>query len=167
MMEKKKIRNKRVDEELMLKKRREALARLPHGNEVDFDDAVAYQKSLPDSKVWWKVMKKLEDEGRMSVFPRAGTPVLKDMIELCQSMRDAGVVLIPVTTDTYTRTGQHEKGAEIMKEVEKTGKPLLNGFLDRIYPLLDEGAHLRYVTPVADLAVPGYQHIRLQFCNYL
>ncbi len=127
-MEKKKIKNKRVDEELMMKKRREELDRLPNGKEVDFDDAVAYQKSLPDSKVWWKVMKKLEDEGRMSVFPRAGTPALGDMIELCQSIRDAGVVLIPVTTDSYTRTGQHEKVAEIMKEVEKTGKPLLNGF---------------------------------------
>jgi methylaspartate mutase epsilon subunit len=127
-MEKKKIRNKRIDEELLMKRRREELARLPHGDEVDFDEAVAYQKSLPDSKVWWKVMKKLEDEGRMSVFPRAGTPLLKDMIELCQSMRNAGVVLIPVTTDSYTRTGQHEKVADIMKEVEKTGKPLLNGF---------------------------------------
>ncbi|MFC2070790.1 hypothetical protein ACFLTB_06445, partial [Chloroflexota bacterium] len=127
-MAKKKVQNKRVDEELMLKQRREALDRLPHGNEVDFDEAVAYQKSLPDSKVWWKVMKKLEDEGRMSVFPRAGTPHLNSMIELCQSMRDSGVVLLPVTTDTYTRTGQHDKVSEIMKEVEKTGKPLLNGF---------------------------------------
>jgi len=136
-MEKKKVENKKVDEELMLKKRREELDRLPHGREVDFDDAVAYQKSLPDSKVWWKVMKKLEEEGRMSVFPRAGTPLLKDMIELCQSMRDAGVVLIPVTTDSYTRTGQHEKVAEIMKEVEKTGKPMLNGFPIYYYSLKD------------------------------
>ena len=71
-MEMKKIENKKVDEELMMKKRREDLDRLPHGKEVDFDEAVAYQKSLPDSKVWWKMMKKLEEEGRMSVFPRAG-----------------------------------------------------------------------------------------------
>ncbi len=133
----KKLENKRVDEELLMKRRREELDRLPHGKEVDFDEAVAYQKSLPDSKVWWKVMKKLEDEGRMSVFPRAGTPLLEDMVELCQSMRDAGVVLIPVTTDSYTRTGQHEKVAEIMKEVEKTRKPLLNGFPIYYYSLKD------------------------------
>ncbi len=136
-MEEKKLENKRVDEELLMKRRREELDRLPHGKEVDFDEAVAYQKSLPDSKVWWKVMKKLEDEGRMSVFPRAGTPVLEDMIELCQSMRDAGVVLIPVTTDSYTRTGQHEKVAEIMKEVGKNRKPLLNGFPIYYYSLKD------------------------------
>ncbi|MFC2070572.1 hypothetical protein ACFLTB_05335 [Chloroflexota bacterium] len=127
-MKEEKIRNKRIDDEMMLKKRREHLDQYPWGDEVDFDEAVAYQKSLPDSKVWWKVMKKLEDEGRMSVFPRAGTPHLDSMIELCQSLRDSGVVLMPVTPDTYTRLGQHDKVAEIMKEVEKTGKPLLNGF---------------------------------------
>src|SRR4030042_2134432 len=136
-MKEKKLANKRVDEELLMKRRREELDELPHGKEVDFEEAVAYQKSLPDSKVWWKVMKKLEDEGRMSVFPRAGTPLLEDMINLCQHMRDAGVVLIPVTTDSYTRTGQHEKVAEIMNEVEKTKKPLLNGFPIFHYPLKD------------------------------
>ncbi|HEY94534.1 MAG TPA: hypothetical protein G4O15_06300 [Dehalococcoidia bacterium] len=134
-MKEKKLENKRVDEELLMKRRREELDKLPHGKDVDFEEAVAYQKSLPDSKVWWKVMKKLEEDGKMSVFPRAGTPVLEDMIRLCQSMRDAGVVLIPVTTDSYTRTGQHEKVAEIMKEVEKTRKPLLNGFPIYHYPL--------------------------------
>jgi len=128
-MEKKlRVSNKRIDDELLMKKRREMLDRLPTGNEVDFEDSVAYQKSLPDSKIWWKVMVKLQEEGRMSVFPRAGTPILEDMIELCQSLRESGVVLIPVTTDSYTRAGQFEKVEEILKECYKTGKPLLNGF---------------------------------------
>ena len=104
-----KVKNKRIPEDQLLKKRKEWLAEWPTGKEVDFDDAVAYQKSLPDSKVWWKVMTKLEKEGRMSVFPRAGTPILEDMIELCQGMAQSGVVLIPVTTDSYTRAGQYEK----------------------------------------------------------
>ena len=73
-------------------------------------------------------MVKLREEGRMSAFPRAGTPILEDMIELCQSIRDSGVVLIPVTTDSYTRAGQYEKVEQILAECYKTGKPLLNGF---------------------------------------
>jgi methylaspartate mutase epsilon subunit len=133
-MKKLRVSNKRVDDDLLMKKRRAELDKWPTGKEVDFEEAVAYQKSLPDSKIWWKVMVKLHEEGRMSVFPRAGTPILKDMIELCQGLRESGVVLIPVTTDSYTRLGQYEKIDEILKECEKSGKPLLNG-----YPIINQG----------------------------
>jgi len=129
-----KIRNKRVDDDLLMKRRREELNKWPTGKEVDFEEAVAYQKSLPDSKIWWKVMAKLREEGRMSVFPRAGTPILEKMIELCQGLRDSGVVLIPVTTDSYTRLGQYEKVEGILQECNRTGKALLNG-----YPIINQG----------------------------
>jgi methylaspartate mutase epsilon subunit len=133
-MKKLRVSNKKIDDDMLMKMRRAELNKWPTGREVDFDEAVAYQKSLPDSKIWWKVMVKLREEGRMSVFPRAGTPVLKDMIELCQGLRESGIVLIPVTTDSYTRLGQYEKVEEILKECERTGKPLLNG-----YPLVNQG----------------------------
>jgi methylaspartate mutase epsilon subunit len=128
IMDKLRVSLKRIDDELLLRKRRQELDKWPTGKEVDFDEAVAYQKSLPDSKIWWKVMTKLGEEGRMSVFPRAGTPILEDMIELCRSIRESGVVLIPVTTDSYTRAGQYEKVDQILKESYKTGRALLNGF---------------------------------------
>jgi methylaspartate mutase epsilon subunit len=134
MMSKMRIVNKRIDDDLLMKKRREELDKWPTGKEVDFEEAAAYQKSLPDSKVWWKVMVKLREEGRMSVFPRAGTPVLEKMIELCQGLRETGVVLIPVTTDSYTRLGQFEKVQGILDECNRTGKALLNG-----YPIINQG----------------------------
>jgi methylaspartate mutase epsilon subunit len=133
-MKKLRVSNKKIDDDMLMKMRRAELDKWPTGKEVDFDEAVAYQKSLPDSKIWWKVMTKLREEGRMSVFPRAGTPVLKDMIELCQGLRESGVVLIPVTTDSYTRLGQYEKVEAILRECEKTGKLLLNG-----YPIINQG----------------------------
>ncbi len=133
-MRKLRVSNKKIDDDQLMKLRREELDRWPTGKEVDFEEAVAYQKSLPDSKIWWKVMAKLREEGRMSVFPRAGTPILEEMIELCQGLRDSGVVLIPVTTDSYTRARQYEKVEEILKECERTGKALLNG-----YPIINQG----------------------------
>src|SRR4030043_2477915 len=133
-MKKLRVSNKRVDDELLMRRRREELNKWPTGREVDFEEAAAYQKSLPDSKIWWKVMVKLREEGRMSVFPRAGTPVLEKMIELCQGLRDSGVVLIPVTTDSYTRLGQYEKVEGILQECNRTGKALLNG-----YPIINQG----------------------------
>jgi methylaspartate mutase epsilon subunit len=133
-MKKFRISNKRIDDELLMQRRRAELDKWPTGREVDFEEAVAYQKSLPDSKIWWKVMAKLREEGRMSVFPRAGTPILEKMIELCQGLRDTGVVLIPVTTDSYTRLGQYEKVEGILQECYRTGQALLNG-----YPIINQG----------------------------
>ena len=107
-----KVRNKRIDDDQLMKMRRAELDRWPTGKAIDFDEVVAFQKSLPDSKIWWKVMAKLREEGRMSVFPRAGTPILEDMIELCRGLRESGVVLIPVTADSYTRLGEYDKAVE-------------------------------------------------------
>ena len=49
-MKKLRVSNKRVDDDVLMKMRREELDKWPTGKEVDFDEAVAYQKSLPDSK---------------------------------------------------------------------------------------------------------------------
>ena len=95
-MKKLRVSNKKVDDDLLMKMRRAELDRWPTGREVDFDEAVAYQKSLPDSKIWWKVMVKLREEGRMSVFPRAGTPLPEKMLELCQGFRLLVFIRLPL-----------------------------------------------------------------------
>jgi methylaspartate mutase epsilon subunit len=134
-MEAVKIRNKRIDDDAQfMQKRRTVLDVWPTGKEVDFDEAVEYQKSLPDSKIWWKVMAKLREEGRMSVFPRAGTGLVEDMIKLCKSLSESGVVLIPVTTDSYTRKGAYDKIEKALEESRRTGKSVLNG-----YPIVNHG----------------------------
>ncbi len=133
-MEKINITNKRIDEDLLMKKRKEWLSVWPTGKEVDFDEAVAYQKSLPDNRIWWKVIARLREEGRMSVFPRAGTPILEDMIELCQSLVAQGVVFVPLTSDSYSRTGAFDKAQQCLEESIRTGKAMLNG-----YPIVNYG----------------------------
>ena len=134
-MEKIKVRNKRIDEELFEKWRQsKKLPEWPTSKEFDYDDALAYQKSLPDNKIWWKVMAKLTEEGRMTVWPRGGTPLLEDMIHLCQSLVATGVRLIPITTDTYTRTRRYADIEKQLEEMKKTGKTTLNG-----YPIVNHG----------------------------
>jgi len=134
-MEKIMVRNKRIDEGLFEKWRKEKkLPAWPTSKEFDYDDAIAYQKSLPDNKIWWKVVAKLTAEHRISVWPRGGTPILEDMISLCQSLVDSGVRLIPLTTDTYTRTGRYAEIEKYLEETKKTGRKLLNG-----YPIVNHG----------------------------
>jgi len=129
-----KLRNKRLDEDEFLKMRGPVLALWPTGREVDLDEAIAYQKKLPDSKSFHKVTQKLSEEGRTAIFPRAGTGLVEDQISLSQKLVESGVPFIPVTTDSYTRQLDFEKVESILEEMRKTGRKLLNG-----YPLINHG----------------------------
>jgi methylaspartate mutase epsilon subunit len=75
-----------------------------------------------------KVTQKVREQGITSVWPRAGTPVLEDEIELVKTLVKSGVRHVPVTTDSYTRTFQYEKAQAALEESIKTGKAMLNGF---------------------------------------
>jgi methylaspartate mutase epsilon subunit len=129
-----KLKNKRLDEDEFLKMRGPFLAQWHTGREVDLDEAVEYQKKLPDSKSWHKVALKLHEEGRTAIFPRAGTGLLEDQISLSKKLVESGVPFIPVTTDSYTRQLDFEKVEKILAEMKQTGKNLLNG-----YPLINYG----------------------------
>jgi methylaspartate mutase epsilon subunit len=128
------LKNKRLDEKEFLKMREPVLALWPTGREVDLDEAIEYQKKLPDSKNWHKVATKLREEGRTAIFPRAGTGLLEDQISLSKKLVESGVPFIPVTTDSYTRQLDFEKVDNILAEMRKSGRNLLNG-----YPIINYG----------------------------
>lgn len=122
------LRNRRLDESEFLKMRAPFLAQWPTGREVDLDEAVEYQRNLPDSKNWHKVAVKLHEEGRTAIFPRAGTGLLEDQISLSRKLVESGVPFIPVTTDSYTRQLEFAKVDELLEEIRRSGRKLLNGF---------------------------------------
>ncbi len=128
------LKQKRLDEDEFLKMRESVLSIWPTGKEVDIDEAVEYQKSLPEGKKFHKVVENLHREGRTVVFPRAGAPILEDQISLCRKLVEIDIPLLPVTTDSYTRQLQLRKVKDALAESVKSRKPLLNG-----YPLINHG----------------------------
>jgi len=128
------VRNKRIDEDLFLKMREPVLALWPTGREVDLDEAVEYQKNLPESKNFHKITERLHREGKMSVFPRAGTALVEDQISLYRKLVETGVLYLPVTTDSYSRQLQFARVDVALEETRKTGRKILNG-----YPLINHG----------------------------
>jgi len=110
------------------------LALWPTGREVDLDEAIEYQKKLPDSKNWHKVAQKLHDEGRTAIFPRAGTGLLEDQISLSKKLVESGVPFIPVTTDSYYSSTRFRKGGKHPRRNEEDRRSLLNG-----YPIINYG----------------------------
>jgi methylaspartate mutase epsilon subunit len=140
--------NKRIDEDRFLEMRKEILAQWPTGKEVILDEAVEYQRNLPDTKNFCKVVQKLHKEGRSVVFPRAGTALVEDEIELNKTLVESGIPLIPVTSDSYTRGMLLEKAQQALEETMKTGKPILNG-----YPIINHGVkNTRKVVEACDAA---------------
>jgi methylaspartate mutase epsilon subunit len=129
-----KIRNRQIDVDVFLKMREPVLAQWPTGKEVDLDEAIEYQKKLPDSKSFLKITQKLHEEGRTTVFPRAGTALVEDQISLYRKLVDTGVLYLPVTTDSYTRQLEFKRVEEALEETRKTGRKVLNG-----YPLMNHG----------------------------
>lgn len=122
------VRNKKLDEGEFLKERRDVLAMWPTGREADLEEAVDYHKTLPDHKNFMKVSERLHREGKTVVFPRAGTPILEQEIELVRTLHDSGLPLIPVTPDSYTRLCKFEKSKWGLEESIRTGQAKLNGF---------------------------------------
>jgi methylaspartate mutase epsilon subunit len=142
------VRQARIPEKKFLEMRKEVLAQWPTGREVDLKEAVEYNRSLPDSKNFMKVTQKLRAEGRTSIWPRAGTPVLEDEIALVKTLVEAGVRHVPVTTDSYSRNYQFEKAQQGLEESIRTGKPMLNG-----YPIVNHGVkNTRKVVESVDAA---------------
>jgi methylaspartate mutase epsilon subunit len=128
------VKQQRIDEDAFMAKRKEVLALWPTGKEVDLDEAVAYQKALPDNRRFHKILQRFHEEKKLTLFPRQGTPLVDDEIALIRSLNDLGIYLIPFTTDSYTRNLQLDKVERGLEESIKTGRPALNG-----YPIINHG----------------------------
>ncbi|MCE5253967.1 MAG: methylaspartate mutase subunit E [Actinomycetia bacterium] len=129
-----KVKQQRMDEDLFMRKHKEVLAIWPTGRDVDLAEAVAYQKALPDGKRFHKILQKVHEEGRITLFPRQGTPLVEDEIALIRSLNELDIHLLPFTTDSYTRNLQLDKVEKGLQETIRTGRPALNG-----YPLINHG----------------------------
>ena len=129
-----KVRDIKIDEEVFLKLHEKEISAWPTGKDIDLEEAVEYQKSLPEDKNFAKRLMKYKTEGKTGLYPRSGVPVAQEEIKLLKSLNSVGVELFPFTTDSYTRNRQFEKAQFGLDESIRTGKSKLNG-----YPIINHG----------------------------
>lgn len=153
------LRNKKLSMDEFNAERDEVLQTWPTGKDVNFEDGVAYQKALPETKRFSSVLAKAEKEGRTLSQPRAGVALIDEHIKLLQFLEDS-CDLLPSTIDAYTRLNHYEKAAEGIARSVTSGTSLLNGFpavnhglkgCRRVVESLKKPVQVRHGTPDARL----------------
>ena len=144
------IQNKRIPEGEFQKMRQEVLATWHTGKDVNVEEAVAYQKSIPESRQFGKKLLDAKRDGRTLIQPRAGVPVVEEHIKLLQYLEKYGEAdLLPSTIDSYTRQNRYEDAENGIAASIKEGRALMNGF-----PAVNHGvAKCRQVTESVGLPV--------------
>ena len=120
------IRDERIPAEELQRIDEEVRSDWPTGEDVDFEEAIAYHESLPARKRFADV---LESADAPLLQPRAGVPRLDDQIELLRYLHgEGGADLLPTTIDSYTRDNEYGKAQEGLEKAIETGEDTLNGF---------------------------------------
>jgi len=125
------IKNKKIPWEEFLEKREQILRHWQTGASplLNLEESVAYLKSIPEHKNFALKLKKAKESGQTLIQPRAGVALLDEHIKLLQFLEKEGEAdFLPSTIDSYTRQNRYQNAEDGIKESEKAGRSLLNGF---------------------------------------
>lgn len=155
------LQNRQLTIEEFNRLREDVLKQWPTGSAVDFDEALEFHKSLPESKVFSTQLKKASEEGTTLIQPRAGVPLVGDQIELLTYLQNEGQAdLLPTTIDSYTRQNRYKEAEIGIEESVRENKSMLNGFpavnhgvnaCRQIIQSLDRPVQVRHGTPESRL----------------
>ena len=164
-----KLTNKKLSNDEFFKLREEVLKTWPTGADVDFEEAVKYQKSIPEEKRFSSELQRAKREGITLVQPRAGVAQWDRHIELLQFLEEeGGADLLPTTIDSYTRHNRYQEAQVGIRESESSGRSMLNGFpavnygvkiCRNVTEALKKPSQIRHGTPdarlLAEITVAG------------
>lgn len=144
-----------------LKERQSVLDQWPTGRQVDLDEALRYQKTIPESKRFSTRLKLADEAQETLIQPRAGVALPNEHLKLLKTLQDEGEAdLLPTTIDSYTRHNRYAEAQAGIEESLASGKSLLNGFpavnhgvqvCRNIVEQLDTPVQVRHGTPDARL----------------
>lgn len=123
------IKNQKLSNDVFFAERKEVLDHWHTGKGVDFDEAVAYQKSIPKEKRFGEKLSKAVADGITLIQPRAGVALYEEHIKLLQFLENEGEAdLLPTTVDSYTRLNRYNEAETGIEKSKETGRSMLNGF---------------------------------------
>ncbi len=155
------IKNEKISRDEFFQIRKDVLNQWPTGKEVNFEDAIAFHKSLPSKKLFSKKLIEAKNNKVTLIQPRAGVALVDDQIKLLTYLQNIGEAdLLPTTIDSYTRQNCYDDAQKGIIESIKNNKSMLNGFpavnhgvesCRRLIKSLDIPLQVRHGTPDARL----------------
>lgn len=133
------VEDRRWETDEFLAARPSALAEWPTGREVDLEEAVAYQKALPDHKVQAKQLAGAKAEGDIVVLPQVGQARLETMLEIMRFAEgecgmtgrfDSWFIIL----DAYSRKKRFQAADQAIRASGDSGRNMLSG-----YPAVNHG----------------------------
>lgn len=132
------IKNTKLSNDAFFAERKEILEHWHTGKNIDFDEAVAYQKSIPEEKRFGAKLAKADKEKVTLIQPRAGVALYDEHIKLLQYLEDEGEAdLLPTTVDSYTRLNRYNEAESGIQKSRETRRSMLNGF-----PIVNYGRNI-------------------------
>lgn len=123
------LKNEKLSDDEFYGLQKDVLTHWSTGKDVDFEEAVRYQKAIPEKKRFSNKLDKADAEGVTLIQPRAGVALPDEHIELLKFLEDEGEAdLLPSTIDSYTRHNRYKEAQAGIEESEKLKRSLLNGF---------------------------------------
>lgn len=123
------ISNKKLTNDAFFAERKEVLQQWATGADVDFDEAVAYQKTISKEKRFGEKLAAGLKENKTLIQPRAGVALYDEHIKLLQYLENEGEAdLLPTTVDSYTRLNRYKEAETGIAKSRETGRSMLNGF---------------------------------------
>jgi len=123
------LKNEKLSNDLFHNIRKEVLTQWETGKDVDFDEAVAYQKSIPKEKRFAEKLNNADANRKTLTQPRAGVALPAQLIELLSYLETEGEAdLLPTTIDSYTRHNRYDEAKVGIDESIKNDRSMLNGF---------------------------------------
>jgi methylaspartate mutase epsilon subunit len=113
----------------LLAQRGEVLQTWPTGADVKLEEAIAYQRAIPEAKRFAQAMSVAKAQGRLLAQPRAGMALIDEHIKLLKYLEgEGGADLLPTTIDAYTRQNRYAEAAKGIEKSVSAGASMLNGF---------------------------------------
>ncbi len=123
------LKNKKWNDDLFYSTQSEVMQGWATGKDVNFEEAVSYQKTISDEKRFSNKLNKADEEGITLIQPRAGVAIPSQHIKLLKYLEEeGGADLLPSTIDSYTRHNRYKEAEVGINESIATGRSMLNGF---------------------------------------
>ena len=123
------LKNEKLSNELFHSIRKDVLTHWETGSDVNFDEAVSYQKQIPNEKRFDLKLDEADAKGKTLTQPRAGVALPAQLIELLSHLETEGEAdLLPTTIDSYTRHNRYDEAKIGIDESIKNNRSMLNGF---------------------------------------